>query len=69
MSRLTEREQVVCDRITRGLRNREIAAELHISHRTVEVHRRRIFEKYGVQTAAALTRLVVTAELKEPSHD
>ena len=59
---LTARERTVCEKITRGLRNREIANELQISPRTVEVHRKNIFQKYGVPNAAALTRLILTRE-------
>lgn len=60
---LTPREREVCDLVTHGMTNKEIGHRLGISFRTVEVHRERILDKYGVHNAAGLTRIVVTAEL------
>lgn len=45
---LTAREQEVLALIGRGLSNREIAALLHLSPRTVETHRKNIITKLGV---------------------
>lgn len=57
VARLTPREHEVFRRITDGLHNREIAAELGISPRTVEVHRARLMEKLKVRRLADLFRL------------
>lgn len=57
VARLTPREHEVFRRITDGLHNREIAAELGISPRTVEVHRARLMEKLNVRRLADLFRL------------
>lgn len=65
---LTARERTVCDHITLGLRNKEIAKVLHISPRTVENHRRSIFGKYGVDNAAALTRAVLLPQREETAN-
>lgn len=53
---LTAREREVFDRIVAGRRNREIAAELGISLRTVKGHRAQLMEKLGVGSAAELGR-------------
>lgn len=56
---LTARERDVLDGIARGLTNKEIAAELGISHRTVETHRESLMRKLGIRTVAGLTRYVL----------
>jgi DNA-binding NarL/FixJ family response regulator len=45
--------------IARGLTNKEIAAELGISHRTVETHRESLMRKLNIRTVAGLTRYVL----------
>jgi DNA-binding NarL/FixJ family response regulator len=60
---LTRREITVCEKIAEGMRNKEIAALLGVSHRTIEVHRKTIFRKMGVSNAAQLTRAVLLTEL------
>ncbi len=57
-SRLTVNEVEVLRLAARGLRNREIAAELAMSVRTVEAHMTRIFNKIGV---ASRTEAIVHA--------
>lgn len=57
LSTLTPREIEVMDRVVAGLHNREIAAELGISSRTVEVHKARMMDKLGVSNVADLVRL------------
>jgi RNA polymerase sigma factor (sigma-70 family) len=57
LQRLTEREREVFEHVTDGLHNREIAAELGISQRTVEVHRARLMEKLHARRVAELFRL------------
>jgi two-component system response regulator DctR len=59
---LTEREREVMRLIVAGRPNKLIADELHISVRTVEVHRARVFEKMGVTSAVALAN-----RLREPA--
>ncbi|MDT7833876.1 response regulator transcription factor [Aquabacterium sp. OR-4] len=58
LAELTEREREVMHRVTDGLANKQIADELAISVRTVEVHRARVFEKMGVRSAVELANLL-----------
>lgn len=53
---LTNRERQVLAGIARGLLNKEIAAELGISVRTVESHRDSLTRKLQLRSTAALTR-------------
>jgi DNA-binding CsgD family transcriptional regulator len=53
---LTEAEQRVADQITGGATNRETAAALFISVRTVETHVASIYRKLGVRTRSELRR-------------
>ena len=52
LASLTEREQEVMQRVAAGKLNKVIADELHVSMRTVEVHRARVYAKLGVRSAA-----------------
>jgi FixJ family two-component response regulator len=54
---LTERERTVASLVIEGLHNRDIALQLGISPRTVEVHKSRLMEKLGARNLAELIRL------------
>ena len=54
LAELSEREQAVMRLIAQGLPNKLIAGALHLSVRTVEVHRARVFDKLGVGSAVEL---------------
>jgi HD-GYP domain-containing protein (c-di-GMP phosphodiesterase class II) len=56
---LTERELSVLKLLARGLVDKEIAAELGISHRTVHHHNENIFGKLGVSTRGAAALFAV----------
>ncbi len=62
LARLTPREAEIMERVVAGRHNREIAAELGISPRTVEVHKARMMDKLGVGSVAELVRLQLTGE-------
>jgi FixJ family two-component response regulator len=51
---LTPREVDVLCYLLGGQINREIAAELRVTERTIKVHRGRVMEKLGVQSTAQL---------------
>lgn len=55
---LTERETEVMQRVAVGKLNKVIADELHVSVRTVEVHRARVYAKLGVRSAAEVATLL-----------
>mgnify|MGYP001132326198 CR=1 FL=1 len=64
IGRLSERERQVMERVVAGQHNREIAAELEISPRTVEVFKARMMEKMQARTVPELVKLVL--ESKRP---
>jgi DNA-binding CsgD family transcriptional regulator len=55
---LTETERRIADLVTSGRSNKQIAAELHITVRTVESNLTRIYRKLGVTSRGQLTQLV-----------
>ena len=60
LARLTTRERQIMELVLAGKFNKVIADELHISMRTVEVHRANLFDKMGVKTAVELSQLMTT---------
>lgn len=58
---LTQREMGVRDLLLEGLTSKEIAEQLGISPRTVEVHRYRVLTKCGARNAVHLARIVFGA--------
>jgi len=58
---LTDREMQVLRRVVAGMSNKEIAANLSVSDKTIEVHRSHIMRKMQAKNVADLVRLVVTA--------
>jgi FixJ family two-component response regulator len=63
---LTEAEQSVLHLVLEGKTNGEIAAELHRSRRTVEVHRANIMTKLGARHIVDLVRNAALAGLMTP---
>jgi sigma-54 dependent transcriptional regulator, acetoin dehydrogenase operon transcriptional activator AcoR len=70
---LTDAERMVANLASRGMTNREIGAELFMSHRTVGSHLYRIYPKLGVTSRVGLTRRVLEhgdlAPTDEPPRD
>ena len=57
LATLTPREREVMELIVTGRHNREIADEMGISTRTVEVHKARVMQKLKVDSIAQLVRM------------
>ena len=53
---LSDREREVLVRVARGFSNKEIAAELALSVKTVETYKGRVAEKLGLRTRVAIVR-------------
>lgn len=62
---LTGREHEVAVLAGTGKKTRDIAHELNLSPRTVDVHLTRIFRKLGIDSRAALARLMALAETSD----
>ncbi|WP_084469429.1 LuxR family transcriptional regulator [Jiangella gansuensis] len=62
LSDLTDAERRISALVASGKRNREIAAELFVSVRTVEAHLGRIFRKLGIRSRTELTGVVVAGD-------
>ena len=58
LSRLTPREREVCELVTRGLLNKQIADVLGASHRTIKIHRQRMMRKLNADSVADVVRLL-----------
>jgi DNA-binding NarL/FixJ family response regulator len=65
--RLTSREMEVLQLIAEGKANKETAAELGISIKTVEKHREKVMAKLDVHDTAGLTRYAISAGIIESS--
>ena len=64
-AKLTTRQREVLRLIMEGRRMKEIAAELHLSRRTVESHKYDMMHALGVRTTAELIQYVIRNELAD----
>jgi DNA-binding NarL/FixJ family response regulator len=64
---LTSREAELLQLIAEGHVNKQIAAELNISIKTVEKHRQHLMEKLDIHDIAGLTRFAIAAGIIESS--
>jgi DNA-binding CsgD family transcriptional regulator len=60
---LSSREREVAGLVAAGKTNRDIAAALYLSEKTIESHLARIYDKLGVHSRAALTAIVVREDV------
>lgn len=60
LAKLTPGEREVLNLILEGKMNKEIAAELHLSTRTIEDRRAKLMKKMNAQCVAELVQLVLT---------
>ncbi len=65
--RLSTRETEVLQLVAEGAANKQIAAELSISIKTVEKHRQSLMEKLSIHDTAGLTRYAIAAGVIESS--
>ncbi|MDP1579119.1 MAG: response regulator transcription factor [Candidatus Didemnitutus sp.] len=66
-SRLTSRESEVLQLVAEGLANKQVAAELGISIKTVEKHRQHLMDKLNIHDTASLTRYAIARGVIESS--
>ena len=59
VDKLTKREIEICILFANGMRFDEIAAQLGLSHKTVEAHRRNVYQKLNLRSAVDITHLVI----------
>ncbi|MBN8500098.1 MAG: hypothetical protein J0M19_02975, partial [Sphingomonadales bacterium] len=63
VQRLTRREREVLEGVADGLSNRLIGERLHISPRTVEIHRANMLNKMGASHTSEAIRIAIEASL------
>jgi DNA-binding NarL/FixJ family response regulator len=66
-TRLTSREAEVLQLIAEGKANKQAAALLEISTKTIEKHRAKVMAKLGIHDTAGLTRYAIAAGIIESS--
>ena len=57
---LTPRERQVLDLVVSGNSNKEMAAELGVSQKTIEAHRAKVMEKTQARSLSELMRMILT---------
>lgn len=63
---LSDREREIVELLATGESNKETAARLHISVKTVETHRAAIMRKLGLKSITELVRYAIRNKLIEP---
>jgi DNA-binding NarL/FixJ family response regulator len=66
-NRLTSRETEVLQLVAEGSANKQVAAELGISIKTVEKHRQHLMDKLNIHDTAGLTRYAIASGVIESS--
>jgi DNA-binding NarL/FixJ family response regulator len=66
-TRLTSREAEVLQLVAEGSANKQVAAQLGISVKTVEKHRQHLMDKLNIHDTAGLTRYAIAAGVIESS--
>ena len=65
LATLTEREQQVADKMSTGVKNHKLAAELGISTKTLDIHRANVKRKLAVKSAVDIARYVFASKFGE----
>jgi DNA-binding NarL/FixJ family response regulator len=68
LARLTARQREVLKLIAEGAGTKQIAHQLNISPKTVEVHRSELMSRLGIRDIAGLVRLALRAGLVPPDR-
>ena len=63
LAALTPRQREILQLIAEGKANKEIAADLKLSVKTVEAHRAQMMDRLGIRDVAGLVRLAIRAGL------
>lgn len=66
--KLSEREREVLQLMAEGKGTKEIAADLHLSAKTVETHRQHLMEKLDMYTVAELTKFAIRQGITTLDH-
>lgn len=66
---LTAREKMVAKKVARGLLNKQIADELQISEKTVQVHRGSVCRKLGVKSAVGVASILSILHEEDSSSE
>ncbi|MFU8830291.1 MAG: response regulator transcription factor, partial [Phycisphaerales bacterium] len=59
ISQLTPRERQVMEMVVNGMANKQVAAELGLSEKTIEVHRKHVMDKMQAGNVADLIRMAM----------
>jgi DNA-binding CsgD family transcriptional regulator len=66
---LTDRQHEILRMVLSGMPSKNIAADLHISQRTVENHRASIMKRTGAKSLPELVYLAISVNLPESNSD
>jgi FixJ family two-component response regulator len=66
LERLSPREREVLALVTTGLKNKQIAFQLHVAEITVKAHRGHVMQKMGAQSLAELVKIAETLGINSP---
>jgi FixJ family two-component response regulator len=68
LASLTPREQQVLHLLARGLANKQMAGELGVSQRTIEIHRAHVMRKMQARSIAQLVRMALNARMRTTTY-
>jgi DNA-binding NarL/FixJ family response regulator len=68
LPRLSDREREVLQMIAEGKGTKEIAADLHLSAKTIETHRQHLMDKLDMYSVAELTKFAIREGLTTLDH-
>ena len=66
LDQLTPQELQVARLVAEGLSNKEVAAQLFLSPRTIDAHLRGVFAKLGLKSRTQLARVALASDGEAP---